>query len=60
VMRAFFGRGTVTGAGTLAPLSGKTARVLVVQKASDNTVRGFVHVRSRFFSHSQDSDGDGD
>lgn len=60
VMRAFFGRGTVTGAGTLAALSGKTARVLVMQKGSDSSVRGFVHVRSAFFSQSQDSDNDGD
>jgi hypothetical protein len=60
VLRAFFGRGTVTGAGTLAPLTGKTARVLVLQKGSDNSVRGFVHVRSRLFSHAQDRDNDGD
>ena len=59
VMRAFFGRGTVTGAGTLAPLTGRTARVLVVQNGSDSSVRGFVHVRSAFF-HSGDNDNDGD
>ena len=59
-MRAFFGRGTITGAGTLASLTGKTAKVLVMQKGSDNSVRGFVHVRSAIFSHSQDSDNDGD
>ena len=60
VMRAFFGSGTVTGAGTLASLTGKTAKALVVQKGSDNSVRGFVHVRSAFFAHSQDQDNDGD
>ena len=59
VMRAFFGRGTVTGAGTLASLTGMTARVLVIQKGSDSSVRGFVHVRSAFF-HSGDNDNDGD
>jgi hypothetical protein len=55
----FFGRGTVTGAGTLASLTGKTAKVMVFRKASDNTVRGFVHVRSMFAFH-QDNDNDGD
>ena len=30
------------------------------QKGSDNSVRGFVHVRSRLFSHAQDRDNDGD
>jgi hypothetical protein len=60
VMRAFFGRGTVTGAGTLASLTGKTAKVIVMQKGSDNTVRGFVHVRSAFFTHSPGTDNDGD
>ena len=59
VMRAFFGRGTVTGAGTLASLTGKTAKVLVFQKGSDSSVRGFVHVRSAFF-HSGDNENDGD
>jgi hypothetical protein len=58
VMRAFFGRGTVTGAGTLASLTGKSAKVLVFQKGSDSSVRGFVHVRSAFFSHDDDNDGD--
>ena len=45
--------------GTLT-LTGKTAKALVVQKGSDNSVRGFVHVRSAFFAHSQDQDNDGD
>src|SRR2546421_4057031 len=58
VMRAFFGRGTVTGAGTLASLTGKTAKALVVQKGSDNSVRGFVHVRSAFFSPHPDNHDD--
>jgi hypothetical protein len=33
-----------------------------VQKGSDSSVRGFVHVRSELFgqSHSQDQDNDGD
>ena len=57
VMRAFMGRGTVTGAGTLASLTGKTAKVLVFQKGSDNSVRGFVHVRSAFLSQGDDNDG---
>jgi hypothetical protein len=56
VMRAFMGRGTVTGAGTLASLTGKTAKVLVFQKGSDNSVRGFVHVRSAFLSQGDDND----
>jgi hypothetical protein len=31
-----------------------------MQKGSDNTVRGFVHVRSAFFAHSPGTDNDGD
>jgi hypothetical protein len=38
-------------------LAGKTAKVLVFQKASDNGVRGFVHVRSAFLSQGDDNDG---
>jgi len=36
---AFFGKGTVTGAGTLAALSGKTGKAFLFQKA-DGTVKG--------------------
>src|SRR5204862_2829230 len=35
VMRAFFGRGTVTGPGTLASAPGETATVLVFQEGRD-------------------------
>jgi hypothetical protein len=54
-----FGRGTVTGAGTLASLTGKTAKVMVFRRASDSSVRGFVHVHSTF-AFDQDNDNDGD
>lgn len=45
---AFFGRGTATGTGTLASLTGKTAKAFVVRK-DDGTVRGavFAGVRDR-------------
>jgi hypothetical protein len=43
---AFFGRGTATGAGALATLTGKTARAFLVRKA-DGTVRGAVFAGSR-------------
>ena len=55
----FFGRGTVTGAGTLAALTGKTAKVMVFRNGSDSSVHGFVHARSLFAFH-QDTDNDGD
>src|SRR4051812_13903988 len=38
---AFFGRGTVTGAGTAADLTGKTGKAFLVEK-SDGSVRGAV------------------
>jgi hypothetical protein len=38
---AFFGRGTATGAGTLASLTGKTAKAWLMQK-SDGSVKGAV------------------
>ena len=40
-VRSFFGRGKATGAGTLAGLTGKTAKAFIVQKA-DGTVKGAV------------------
>jgi hypothetical protein len=40
-VRAFFGKGTVTAAGTLAVLNGKTGRAFLFQKA-DGTVKGGV------------------
>jgi hypothetical protein len=43
---AFFGRGTATGAGALATLTGKTARAFLVRKA-DGTVKGAVFAGSR-------------
>ena len=51
---AFFGRGTATGAGVLATLTGKTAKTFLVRKA-DGTVKGAVLAgsrdeRSRLFS----------
>jgi hypothetical protein len=39
VIRAFFGRGTATGAGTLAAVTGKTAKAFLMQKA-DGSVKG--------------------
>jgi hypothetical protein len=54
VASVFFGRGTVTGTGTLASLTGRTVKVFVMQR-SDNSVRGFAHVRGAF---SHDNDGD--
>jgi len=47
---AFFGRGTTTGAGTLAGLTGATAKAFLTRKA-DGTVRGAVFAGShRMFS----------
>ena len=43
---AFFGKGTATGAGTLATLTGKTAKAFLVRKA-DGTVKGAVFAGSR-------------
>jgi hypothetical protein len=43
---AFFGRGTVTGAGVLADLTGKTGKAFLMQK-SDGTVKGAVFAGSR-------------
>lgn len=43
---AFFGRGTATGAGALATLTGKTAKAFLVRKA-DGTVKGAVFAGSR-------------
>jgi hypothetical protein len=45
---AFFGRGTATGAGALASLTGKTAKTWLIQK-SDGSVKGavFAGVRER-------------
>lgn len=43
---AFFGRGTVTGAGALAGLTGKTGKAFLMQK-SDGTVKGAVFAGSR-------------
>ena len=43
---AFFGRGTATGAGALASLTGKTAKAWFVQK-SDGSVKGAVFAGSR-------------
>jgi hypothetical protein len=45
---AFFGRGTATGAGALAGLTGKTAKAWLIQK-SDGSVKGavFAGVRER-------------
>jgi len=43
---AFFGRGTVTGAGVLAGLTGKTGKAFLMQK-SDGTVKGAVFAGSR-------------
>jgi len=43
---AFFGRGTATGAGALATLTGKTAKAFLVRKA-DGTVKGAVFAVSR-------------
>jgi hypothetical protein len=40
-VRAFFGKGTVTAAGTLAALNGKTGKAFLFQKA-DGTVKGGV------------------
>jgi hypothetical protein len=40
-VRAFFGKGTVTAAGTLATLNGKTGKAFLFQKA-DGTVKGGV------------------
>jgi hypothetical protein len=45
-VRAFFGRGTATGAGTLAGLTGKTAKTFLVQKA-DGSVKGAVFAGHR-------------
>jgi len=50
VVRAFFGKGTVTGAGRLAALTGSTGRAFLLQKA-DGTVTGAV------FAGRHDSDG---
>jgi hypothetical protein len=46
VVRAFFGRGTATGAGTLAALTGKTAKTFLLQKA-DGSVKGAVFAGRR-------------
>jgi hypothetical protein len=43
---AFFGRGTVTGAGVLANLTGKTGKAFLMQKA-DGTVKGAVFAGRR-------------
>jgi|1186.fasta_scaffold210435_2 hypothetical protein len=43
---AFFGRGTATGAGALASLTGMTAKAWLVQK-SDGSVKGAVFAGSR-------------
>ena len=43
---AFFGRGTATGAGVLASLTGKTAKAFLWQKA-DGTVKGAVFAGHR-------------
>ena len=43
---AFFGRGTATGAGALATLTGKAAKAFFVRKA-DGTVKGAVFAGSR-------------
>jgi hypothetical protein len=43
---AFFGRGTATGAGALASLTGKTAKAFLVRRA-DGTVKGAVFAGSR-------------
>jgi hypothetical protein len=56
-IRAFFGRGTTTGAGTLAGLTGETAKAFLVQKA-DGSVKGAVFAghrgeRSLLFSMSE-------
>jgi hypothetical protein len=53
-VRAFFARGTATGAGTLASLTGKTEKAFLLQRA-DGSVRGAVFAgrrgeRSLFFS----------
>jgi hypothetical protein len=45
-MSGFFGRGTVTGAGTAASLTGSTGKAFLVQKA-DGTVTGAVFAGSR-------------
>lgn len=45
-MSAFFGRGTATGAGALATLTGKTAKAFFLRK-SDGTVKGAVFAGSR-------------
>jgi hypothetical protein len=46
VVRAFFGRGTATGAGTLAALTGKTAKTFLLEKA-DGSVKGAVFAGRR-------------
>lgn len=45
-VRAFFGRGPATGAGTLAGLTGGTAKAFLVQKA-DGSVKGAVFAGHR-------------
>jgi len=45
-VRAFFGRGAATGAGTLAGLTGATAKAFLVQKA-DGSVKGAVFAGHR-------------
>ena len=45
-VNAFFGRGTATGAGALATLTGKTAKTFLVRRA-DGTVKGAVAAGSR-------------
>lgn len=58
VVRMFFGHGTVTAAGALAPLNGTTGKAFLFQKA-DGTVTGsaFAGMRSSekfsFFAHHQ-------
>jgi hypothetical protein len=42
IVRSFFGSGTITGAGTLAPLTGKTGKAFLFQKADGTTVSGAV------------------
>jgi hypothetical protein len=46
VVRAFFGRGTANGAGTLDALDGNRAKLYLVQKA-DGSVKGAVFAGSR-------------
>jgi hypothetical protein len=56
VVRAFFGSGTVTAAGTLAALNGSTGKAFLFQKA-DGTVSGGVFAGSKDSTQSKDSNG---